>query len=295
MTKSLICRKSWSPASATYGRTERIGRRSIDGLTSEPFALDFAFRPHARSVVERRGRIEERPIEALTGGAVGAEPVQFLETDGASEFVEVRPAPRLREEVVEDLRAAALAEHERVWNRPDPALFALAVRVRADALGGPPLDALELEQLTRNALARSLEALGARPRPKAVRGLDAQRLDRVTDFVEAHLDGDLRLAALADVAAVSRHHFARMFLRAAGMTPHAFVAARRVERAAEAIRAGTSVAQAAASVGYAPGHRFRTAFAAQFARSPSRYAQMVQRSPAAARSAAGPLEDAVSG
>ena len=282
MAKRLIYRRTWVSAGTTYGRTDRVGRRSIDGLTSAPFALDFAFRPHARTVVECHGRIEERPIETLTGGAVGAEPVRFLETDGASEFVEVRPATRLRDEVVEDLRATALAEHERVWNRPDPALFVLAVRVRADALGGPPLDALELEQLTRNALARSLEALGARPRPKAVRGLDAQRLDRVTDFVDAHLDGDLRLAALADVAAVSRHHFARMFLLAAGLTPHAFVAARRMERAAEAIRAGTRVAQAAACVGYAPGHRFRAAFAAQFARSPSRYAQMVRRSPGAA-------------
>lgn len=295
MTKPLIYRKSWSPAGTTYGRTDRIGRRSIEGLTSAPFALDFAFRPHARTVVERQGQIEERPIKALTGGAVGAEPVKFLETDGASEFVEMRPAPWLREEVVEDLRAAAQAEHERVWNRPDPALFALAVRVRADARGGQPLDDLELEQLTRNALARSLEALGARPRPKAMRGLDAQRLERVTDFVDAYLDGDLRLSVLADVAAVSRHHFARMFLLAAGLTPHAFVAARRMERAAEAIRAGASVVEAAACVGYAPGHRFRAAFAMQFGRAPSRYAQMIRRSDGTACSTDGPVEDAVSG
>ncbi|GFE63818.1 hypothetical protein KIN_08920 [Litoreibacter roseus] len=241
-----------------------------------PFALDFAFRPHERTVVERNGQIEERPIEALTGGAVGTEPVQFLETDGSSEFVEVRPAPDLRAEVIEDLCADALAEHGRVWNRADPALFALALRVRADALGGHPLDNLELEYLTRNALARSLEALGAQPRPKALRGIDARRLDRVTEFVDAHLDRDLRLAALADVAAVSRHHFARMFTLAVGLTPHAFVTARRMERAAEALRAGTSIEQAATLVGYASSHTFRATFTAQFARSPSRYAQMVR-------------------
>lgn len=277
MVKSLIYRHNQSSAGVTYGRMGRKGRRAMDGMTSAPFALDFAFRAHERTVVERNGRTEERPIQALTGGAVGAEPVHFLETDGASEFVEVRPAPWLRKEVVEDLRAAALDQHERVWNHRDPALFVLAVRVRADALGGPPLDALELEQLTRNALARSFEVLGAQQRPKAVRGLDAKRLERVMDYVDAHLDGALRLAALADVAAVSRHHFARMFQLASGLTPHAFVAARRMEQAAAAIRRGASVARAAADVGYAPGHRFRAAFVAQFARTPSRYAQMVQR------------------
>lgn len=275
--KSLISRKNWSAARITYGRTDRVGRRSIEGLESTPFALDFAFRPHERTVVERGGRTEERPILALTGGAVGAEPVLFLETDGASEFVEVSPAPALRQEVVEDLRAHALAEHERVWNRPDPALFVLAVRLRADALGGPRCDELEVEQLVRNALARSLEALGARPRPKALRGLDNRRLDRVRDFVDANLDGDLRLAALADTAAVSRRHFIRMFELATGLTPHAYVSARRIERAAEAIRGGLSVAHAAARVGCAPGHRFRAAFLAQFARAPGRYAQMVRK------------------
>lgn len=276
MSKSLIYRQNWLAAGATYGRTDRLGRRPLDGMTSVPFALDFAFRPHARTVVARCGKIEERPIQALAGGAVGMEPVEFLETDGPSEFVEVRPAVWLRDEVVEDLRAAHVAEHERVWNRADPALFVLAVRVRSDALGGPRLDTLELEQLTRNALARSLEAVGARPRPKAVGGLDLRRLDRVTEFVDANLDGDLSLGTLADVAAVSRHHFTRMFLLATGLTPHAFVVARRMERAAAAIRAGKSIAQASASVGYSPGHRFRAAFAVQFARSPSRYAQMIR-------------------
>ncbi|MEM9795079.1 MAG: AraC family transcriptional regulator [Pseudomonadota bacterium] len=277
MVKSLISRRNWTCAGATYGRTNRVGRRAIDGLTSAPFALDFAFRPHARTVIERDGRIEDRAIRALSGGAVGAEPVRFLETDGASEFVEVRPARWLRAEVLDDLDAAGLAEHERVWNRPDAALFALAVRVRADALGAAPLEALELEVLTRNALARSLEALGAKRRPKAMRGLDGRRLDRVTEYVDAHLDGDLRLGALADVAAVSRHHFARMFRLAVGLTPHGFVAARRMERAAVAMRGGMGVSQAAASVGYGSGHRFRAAFQAQFGRAPGRYAAMVRR------------------
>lgn len=124
--------------------------------------------------------------------------------------------------------------------------------------------------------AAMVQAVGAILRPKAVRGLDDRRVDRVTQYVDAHLDGDLRVGKLADVAASSSHHFARMFFLATGLSPHAFVAARRMERAAEALRAGRCAAQAAASVGYASGHRFRAAFAAQFALAPSRYARIAQ-------------------
>ncbi len=93
-----------------------------------------------------------------------------METDGPSEFVEVRPAHWLRREVVADVRADGIGDHERLWNRQDPALSALAIRVRAHALGGKPLSSEELEDLARNAVARSLEAVGAPPRPKAERG-----------------------------------------------------------------------------------------------------------------------------
>jgi len=41
-------------------------------------------------------------------------------------------------------------------------------------------------------------------------------LQRARDFVEAHLDGDLSLTVLADIACLSPYHFSRSFKLATG-------------------------------------------------------------------------------
>ncbi len=92
-------------------------------------------------------------------------------------------------------------------------------------------------------------------------------------YIHAHLAQDLSLNTLADIAATSRFHFARMFELTAGMPPHAFITALRMDRAAAILRSGGSVAQAARAVGYASGHSFRLAFRAQLGRTPRDYRQ----------------------
>jgi AraC family transcriptional regulator len=63
------------------------------------------------------------------------------------------------------------------------------------------------------------------------RGLSPARLQRVCDYVEAHLDDDLSLTVLAEVACLSPYHFSRSFKQATGLTLHHYVVQRRVERA----------------------------------------------------------------
>lgn len=149
-------------------------------------------------------------ILPYSGGAVGSDPLRFLATDGPSEIVEIRPAHWLHREVIADMHADGAGDHERLWNRQDPALSALAIRARAHALGGAPLSSEELEGRLRNAIARSLEAVGEPLRPKTERGLHEQRTARVVAYIHAHLPEDLSLGTLADIAAANRFHFARM-------------------------------------------------------------------------------------
>jgi AraC family transcriptional regulator len=62
-------------------------------------------------------------------------------------------------------------------------------------------------------------------------GLSRERLQRVCDYIEAHLDDRLTLADLAGVACLSPYHFSRSFKQAVGVGPQRYVMERRIERA----------------------------------------------------------------
>jgi AraC family transcriptional regulator len=66
-------------------------------------------------------------------------------------------------------------------------------------------------------------------------GLSPQRLERVRDYLEAHLD-DVSLTMLADVACLSPYHFSRSFKQATGIGPHHYIIQRRIERAKRLLR-----------------------------------------------------------
>lgn len=91
---------------------------------------------------------------------------------------------------------------------------------------------------------RKLRTWLLKPEPESRRGphlrggLAPAALQRVQVFVEANLERPIRLADLAARAGLSLHHFARAFRTTTGMTPRAFVEARRFERALGLIEEG---------------------------------------------------------
>jgi AraC family transcriptional regulator len=67
-------------------------------------------------------------------------------------------------------------------------------------------------------------------------GLSRERLQRVCDYIEAHLDDPLTLADLAGVACLSPYHFSRSFKQAVGVGTQRYVMQRRIERAKTLMR-----------------------------------------------------------
>jgi AraC family transcriptional regulator len=99
-----------------------------------------------------------------------------------------------------------------------------------------------------------------------------RRLLRVLDFVEAHFDQPLSLETLAAEAGISRYHFATVFKRALGLTPHRHVHEVRL-RSAAAMLASTqkSIIDIALSCGFASPSHFAAAFRAAHGESPTAY------------------------
>ena len=93
-----------------------------------------------------------------------------------------------------------------------------------------------------------------------------RRINRVIDYVQAHLADDLTLERLARVAAFSPFHFHRVFAAITGETLSDFIRRVRLERAAGALISlpETSILDVAFRYGFSSAATFARAFRAHF-------------------------------
>jgi AraC family transcriptional regulator len=97
-------------------------------------------------------------------------------------------------------------------------------------------------------VARHTSGLGYRARG----AFGKEFLDQLKDYVVAHLDEPIEVAALARIAGRSPFHFTRVFTRSVGMTPHRYVVHLRLQHAIALVRSGqSSLAEIAARTGFA--------------------------------------------
>jgi AraC-like DNA-binding protein len=78
------------------------------------------------------------------------------------------------------------------------------------------------------------------------------RMQRVLDYIDRHLDDDLDLDALSSVAAYSKYHFHRQFTATFGLSVHRYIQLARMKRASYrlAYRDAKSVPDIAMDAGY---------------------------------------------
>ena len=113
--------------------------------------------------------------------------------------------------------------------------------------------------------------VGHLPLPTS-KGLSSERLRRVRDYVEAHLDDDLSLTVLADIACLSPYHFSRSFKEATGVGPQRYVMQRRLERAKALMRrTNQPLALIAQEAGYADQSHHTSIFRREMGMTPGRF------------------------
>ncbi|MGF6605582.1 AraC family transcriptional regulator [Paraburkholderia sp. WSM4175] len=99
-----------------------------------------------------------------------------------------------------------------------------------------------------------------------------RRIRRVTDYIRTNLAEDLAIAELAEQAGLSSFHFARVFRRETGETPHQFVTRLRLEEAARLLRAtDRTVLQIALEVGFENASHFSVQFKRGYGATPLAY------------------------
>ena len=106
--------------------------------------------------------------------------------------------------------------------------------------------------------------LGAHPdAPQSVAsgGLTKWRLRRVLTYIDQHICESITLAALAEVAGLSKMYFAAQFRAATGCRPHECILRKRIERAQQMLRdTAEPLVSIALTVGFQSHAHFSTVF-----------------------------------
>jgi AraC family transcriptional regulator len=158
----------------------------------------------------------------------------------------------------------------------DSRLSALVAAARAEMVAGFPSGRLFLDSVEQ-AMAVTLvngHAVKHRPVQMYRGGLGSARLRRIKELVHAKLEDDLSLGELAQSVGLSTAHFARMFRKSTGETPHQFVLRERVERAKAMLRAPDArVLDVAVACGFKTQQHFAQVFRDVCRISPTEYRQ----------------------
>lgn len=199
---------------------------------------------------QERELIVPRRITLTPGGAVAR-----WQHSGQPEILHVY----LRQSLFEGIAAEMYdCEPARVEVRPrfairDPLLEQLAI-VIADTLReraeGSAVFMDTLAQMLAAQLARAHSSLARPPRIPAPGRFADWRLRRLANFIEANLEEELSLEAMAAEVGLSPLYLIRTFKSAFGESPHRYVLQRRIERAKDLLR---TTEMPVAEVAYAVG------------------------------------------
>lgn len=142
----------------------------------------------------------------------------------------------------------SLKEH---FHADDPALFKVARQLWQECAACYPNGSLFWSELSFVFMEKLLKGYSAGISERPAGTLDQFVLGRVRQYIVAHLSEPLDIPSLAGVAGCSPFHFARVFVRSTGMSPHRYVIQHRLGRALELIRdKHLPLADIAASTGF---------------------------------------------
>jgi AraC family transcriptional regulator len=103
-------------------------------------------------------------------------------------------------------------------------------------------------------------------------GLAPSVLRRSIEFIQTHLEGNLRLSDLAHEAKISTSHLIRSFRQSTGKTPYQYLLHQRIERARSLMRdRRTSLTEVALASGFADQHHLARVFRRITSMTPSDY------------------------
>jgi AraC family transcriptional regulator len=160
----------------------------------------------------------------------------------------------------------------------DEVAHALTRAMRDEVARGAQHGRLLADALSFSLLSHVTDRYATHKQPSALAcgGLSSAQRERLRQYIHAHLDSDVSLTRLSAEVGVSPRHFANLFRRAFGCSPHRYVMQLRVRAAAQRIARGErDLAQLALDLGWSSQSHFTTAFRCAAGLPPARFARLL--------------------
>ncbi len=246
------------------------GKRSFNVRLAETFASISFSADEGRSSLagDRLRRYERRAYEyivapagfPLRGSSDAAPEVLVFVFDFDAMKVDIAAALQMSPDILES---------RVIIDGPKPLTTTIAQRIRRHMLN----DTVSSDYLRSLCLVLIVEMLRLPPEQRSTgRGstLDDQVLRSVLKFIDANLETDLSLEALARLSGVLTHQFAHAFKRNVGEAPHRYVVGRRVETARMLLRdTEDSIADIAYATGFSSQSHMTTTFKRELGATPA--------------------------
>ncbi len=174
--------------------------------------------------------------------------------DRETEFSIVAIWPKLLKNVALEQLKGDRVELIPQFSIVDPMIQHIALALKAEVEAGCTTGRLYGESLATALVVRLLQNYSVcKPQILAnSNGLPKYQLHQVIDYINAHLDQNISLSDLAEVAGISQSHFARLFKQSMDITPHQYLIEQRVERAKKLLQQRqVAIADVALECGFA--------------------------------------------
>ncbi len=187
-------------------------------------------------------------------------------------MIQIRQRPETYDSIISEFVQGGSIHLERLLAVNGPLVLQIASAIAQEIENG--LDSILVNALN-TALAARIVRQFVDPSKIALvpsNGLSRERVQRVCDYIETHLDDRLTLDNLAGVSCLSPYHFSRSFKQAVGVGVQRYVMQRRIERAENLMRlTNQPLASIAQAVGFTDQSHLTSIFRRETGVTPGRY------------------------
>jgi AraC family transcriptional regulator len=158
--------------------------------------------------------------------------------DKGGDFLLLSLCPKFVEQAVHESINAERIELIPQFTTFDPFIQQIGLALKVDLESGCVMGRLYGESLGTALAVHLLKNHSVwQPRiPTYTGGLGKDRLQQATDYINAHLNQDLKLHNIAEAVGMSQYHFCRLFKQSTGKTAYQYLLQQRVERAKELLK-----------------------------------------------------------